>query len=223
MLPLSENALDELVARERERGAIPLTDWTSLSAQLREEGLIKSPAISSQFTLTKRWMQIAAAVTLTFAGAAVGRMTAGGAPAGSMEPMTVQSANDGSQSGVTQVSTQDPAAGAAEGASLASNKAPFTSPDEAWDALNRSGAEYQRASAYLSSTGASQPMPGQPSQYRTRLAALDNVMQEMRGALKEAPQDPVINQYYRATVGVREATLRQLGTTLPAGARLNRF
>lgn len=201
MLPLSENALDELVARERERGTPPLTDWNSLSAQLRVEGLIKSPAISSQFTLTKRWMQIAAAVTLTFAGAAVGRMTAGGAPAGSMEPV----------------------AGAEQSASLASNNAPFTSPDDAWDALNRSGAEYQRASAYLSSTGASQPMPMESSQYRTRLAALDNVMQEMRGALKEAPQDPIINQYYRATVGVREATLRQLGTTLPAGARLNRF
>ncbi len=200
MLPLSENALDELVARERERVAPPLTDWNSLGAQLRAEGVIKSPAMTSRFTSSK-WMQIAAAVTLTFAGAAVGRITAGGAPAGSMEPVAV----------------------AEQGASLASNNAPFTSPDQAWDALNRSGAEYQRASAYLSSAGASQPMPMESSQYRTRLAALDNVMQEMRGALKEAPQDPVINQYYRATVGVREATLRQLGTTLPAGARLNRF
>jgi hypothetical protein len=67
-------------------------------------------------------------------------------------------------------------------------------------------------------------MPDNPSQYRTRLAALDNVMAEIRGALKEAPQDPVINQYYLQTVGAREATLRQLGTTLrPAGVSLNRF
>jgi hypothetical protein len=66
-------------------------------------------------------------------------------------------------------------------------------------------------------------MATEPAQYRTRLAALDNVMSDMRGALKEAPHDPVINQYYRAAVGVREATLRQLGTTLPAGARLNRY
>jgi hypothetical protein len=49
------------------------------------------------------------------------------------------------------------------------------------------------------------------------------VMTEMRAALQEAPQDPVINQYYLATVGAREATLRQLGTTLPPGAKLNRF
>ena len=184
---------------------------------------MKSPPMTARFTSSK-WMQVAAAVTLAFGGAAVGRMTAGGVPAGSMEPVA-QSTNSGSQSGVTPVSTQqqDPAAGADEGASLASNNAPFKSPEEAWDVLNRSGAEYQRASAYLSSTGNTQTMPTAPAQYRTRLAALDNVMTEMRGALKEAPQDPVINQYYRATVGVREATLRQLGTTLPAGAQLNRY
>jgi hypothetical protein len=118
---------------------------------------------------------------------------------------------------------QDPVSGAEQGESNVSTNAAIKSPDEAWEVLNRSGAEYQRASAYLSSTGNVQTMPTEPAQYRTRLAALDNVMQEMRGALKEAPQDPVINQYYRATVGVREATLRQLGTTLPAGAKLNRF
>lgn len=228
MLPLSENALDELVARERERGAPPLTDWNTLSARLRAEGLMQSPAMTSRFA-SSRWMQAAAAFTLAIGGAAVGRVTAG-AP---LIPLTqtasvsanAVSPNDGASVAPTPVSAtqQDPAAGAEEGASLASGSAPYNSPDAAWDALNRAGAEYQRASAYLSSSGATQPMPTEPAQYRTRLAALDNVMQEMRGALKEAPQDPVINQYYRATVGVREATLRQLGTTLPAGAKLNRF
>jgi hypothetical protein len=99
----------------------------------------------------------------------------------------------------------------------------FKSPEEAWATLNRAGEEYQRASAYLSASNSDIPMPTNPDTYRTRLAALDNVMTEMRSALHEAPQDPVINQYYLATVGAREATLRQLGTTLPAGARLNRF
>lgn len=207
MLPLSENALDEMVARERERGAPPLTNWTSLSEQLRAEGLMQSQSSTARF-VSSRWMQVAAGLVLAFGGAAVGRITAGSRPAGSMEPVAVQT---------------NPAVGAESGAALASAGAPFKSPDEAWEALNRSGAEYQRASAYLSSSGSSAPMPTGPSQYRTRLAALDNVMTEMRGALKEAPQDPVINQYYRATVGAREATLRQLGTTLPAGAQLNRF
>ena len=225
MLPLSENALDELVARERERGAPPLTDWTSLSAELRAEGLMKSPAMSSRFVYN-RWMQVAAGVALAVGGAAVGRATVG-APANPNSAVQTASNNDanGTPSIQSPVSytQQDPAAGAEQGASNVSTNAEFKSPDEAWDVLNRSGAEYQRASAYLSSTGNSQPMPTEPAQYRTRLAALDNVMQEMRGALKEAPQDPVINQYYRATVGVSEATLRQLGTTLPAGAKLNRF
>jgi len=99
----------------------------------------------------------------------------------------------------------------------------FKSPEEAWATLNRAGEEYQRASAYLSASKTDVPMPTTPDTYRTRLAALDNVMTEMRSALHEAPHDPVINQYYLATVGAREATLRQLGTTLPAGARLNRF
>jgi hypothetical protein len=100
----------------------------------------------------------------------------------------------------------------------------FKSPEEAWDALNRAGEEYQRASLYLSASNTSVPMPNNPSRYRTRLAALDTVMTEIRGALKEAPEDPVINQYYLQTVGAREATLRQLGTTLrPAGVSLNRF
>ena len=223
MLPLSENALDEMVARERDRHSPPLTDWGALSAALRAEGLMQSPPATARF-VSSRWMQVAAAVTLAFGGAAVGRMTAGVVPAGSLEPaaVAVQSTSEPTQSGVTPVATTQGVTPAADpNASLASNA--FKSPDEAWEVLNRSGAEYQRASAYLSSTGNTQTMPAAPAQYRTRLAALDNVMQEMRGALKEAPQDPVINQYYRATVGVREATLRQLGTTLPAGAQLNRY
>lgn len=225
MLPLSENALDELVARERERGAPPLTDWTSLSAQLRAEGLLKSPIVSSRF-VSSRWMRVAAGLAIAVGGAAVGRFSAGApvVPSSSVQTASkvVQPTNDGSFN--STVSEQGPVTTTApDEASLASSGGTFKSPDEAWDVLNRAGADYQRASAYLSSTGVSQTMPTEPAQYRTRLATLDNVMTEIRGALKEAPQDPVINQYYRATVGAREATLRQMGTTLPAGARLNRF
>lgn len=202
MLPLSENALDDMVARERDRGAPALTNWESLSAELRAEGLIRDQ--SSRFMI-KPWMQIAAGLALAAGGAAFGRMTA---PA--LAPVAVQStAPDQQSSNVVPVSN---------------TQATFKSPDEAWEVLNRSGEEYQRASAYLSATNAEVPMPNNASQYRTRLAALDNVMTEIRGALKEAPQDPVINQYYVTTVGAREATLRQLGATLkPSGVSLNRF
>ena len=221
-----------MVARERERGAPPLTDWTSLSARLRTEGLMKS-ASSSGF-ISRGWMQAAAGLVLAVGGAAVGRMTVGTSaiPASSQQTASISDA----QASATPVSartrcrvrrssatTRSRSPSAAPAATLASAGAPFTSPEQAWAVLNSSGAEYQRASAYLSSNGSGTPMATEPAQYRTRLAALDNVMSDMRGALKEAPHDPVINQYYRAAVGVREATLRQLGTTLPAGARLNRY
>ena len=199
-----------MVARERERGAPPLTDWDSLAVRLRAEGLIREPVIS-RFT-SRRWMQIAAGIALTIGGAAAGRMSAG-APVLPAQQASTASAPALSET-VTPVSNTQ----------AVSSPAGFKSPEEAWDALNRAGEEYQRASLYLSATNTDVPMPDNPSQYRTRLTALDNVMAEIRGALKEAPQDPVINQYYLQTVGAREATLRQLGTTLrPAGVRLNRF
>lgn len=211
MQPLSDNALDDMVIRERERGAASLTDWDSLSARLRAEGLIREPEIS-RFT-TRPWMKIAAALTLAVGGAAVGRASAGAPllPAGS-----VQSASSTDETSRTAATTS-------ETATLASTASMFKSPEEAWEVLNRAGEEYQRASAYLSETNNTIPMPEATDQYRTRLAALDNVMTEMRDAMKDAPEDPVINQYYLATVGAREATLRQLGTVLPASAQLNRF
>ena len=212
MLPLSENELDDLVARERERGAPPLTNWDSIAAQLRAEGLIKKRAFSA--LPSKPWFQAAAAGVLIASGVAIGRYTA----TASAAPAAVQTAATPNTTGQSvqaaeNVSNTNASAAVPE----------FKSPEEAWATLNRAGEEYQRASAYLSASNNDVPMPTTPDTYRTRLAALDNVMTEMRSALHEAPHDPVINQYYLATVGAREATLRQLGTTLPAGARLNRF
>src|SRR6266436_7899430 len=76
MLPLSENELDDLVARERERGAPPLTNWDSIAAQLRAEGLIKSRSYGIGGSGTRILMQAAAAVLLVVGGAAIGRYTA---------------------------------------------------------------------------------------------------------------------------------------------------
>ena len=210
MLPLSENALDDLVARERAIGAPPLTDWDTLATRLRAEGLIRD-RWTSRF-VSSPMMKIAAALTLAIGGAAAGRFTApsGDAAAAQTASTDAPAAQTGSAS--------------SENASLASNGVlEFNSPEQAWEVLNRAGAEYQRASEYLSVNNSEVLAPPSSDQYRTRLAALDNVMSEMRDAMKEAPQDPVINQYYLATVGAREATLRQLGTVLPASARLNRF
>ena len=59
--------------------------------------------------------------------------------------------------------------------------------------------------------------------YRARLAALDGMVSVSRAALYEAPADPVINQYYLATLGAREATMRQIGRTLPAGTQVTPY
>jgi len=221
MLPLSENELDDLVAREHERGAPPLTDWDSLADRLRAEGLIRTPAFASGGRFAARsWMQAAAALLLVAGGAAVGRLTA---PASASEGSSTQSAQTPNATGQTAAIAAASTGESVNATSVSTSAPEFRSPEEAWATLNRAGEEYQRASAYLSASNTEVPMPTNPDTYRTRLAALDNVMTEMRSALHEAPHDPVINQYYLATVGAREATLRQLGTTLPAGARLNRF
>src|ERR1051326_1189816 len=82
MLPLSENELDDLVARERERGVPPLTNWDSTPAQLRAEGLIKeNRSYASRGSGTRVWMQVAAAVLLVLGGTAIGRYTAPANPA----------------------------------------------------------------------------------------------------------------------------------------------
>ncbi len=216
MLPLSENELDDLVARERERGAPPLTNWDSIAAQLRAEGLLKNQSYGIGGLGSRVWLQAAAAVLLVVGGAAIGRYAA--ARPASNPTRSAQSVLSPNTNGQSAIAAQNVSA-----TNVSATVPEFKSPEEAWATLNRAGEEYQRASAYLSASNTDVPMPTTPDTYRTRLAALDNVMTEMRTALHEAPHDPVINQYYLATVGAREATLRQLGTTLPAGARLNRF
>jgi hypothetical protein len=42
-------------------------------------------------------------------------------------------------------------------------------------------------------------------------------------AVHQAPQDPVMNRIYLSTLGVRDATLRQLEEKLPGNARLAGF
>ena len=200
MLPLSENELDELVARERERGAPPLTDWDSLADRLRAEGLIKAPAFGggggggARFT-TRTWMQAAAAVLLVAGGAAIGRVTA---PASSGETAPTQSAQTAATSAPTATgSAQTPAPGQTASVSVATNAPEFRSPEEAWEVLNRAGEEYQRASEYLSERNSEIPMAPRTDQYRTRLAALDNVMQgvltnKVKGTVWEDHEDAYV-------------------------------
>ncbi len=199
MSHLSEERLAELAVSERNRAVLPLTNWDSLSARLRDEGIIRDPRRS--VVSGSGWMRAAAAVMLVAAGAVAGRYAI---PASTPRPAAPAQS-------VTPVRA-------------VSNDAPqnFASPEEAWSVLNRAGEEYQRASAYLAASGA-QPNADSSAVYQTRLAALDEMTSATRAAMYSAPHDPVINQYYMAAMGAREATLRQLQTSLPTNVRLDRF
>src|SRR5215212_6100566 len=121
MLPLSENELDELVARERERGAPspPLTDWDSLADRLRAEGLIREKRFGGSGGFggpsTRVWMQAAAALLLVAGGAAIGRFTA---PA----PASVNTASQSSST--TNAGLQTASAGKVGTATTVANTVP---------------------------------------------------------------------------------------------------
>ena len=57
--------------------------------------------------------------------------------------------------------------------------------------------------------------------YSARLAALEKVGNAMESALQTAPHDPVINQYYLATMGARVATQQLVNR--PVGLALKGF
>jgi hypothetical protein len=109
------------------------------------------------------------------------------------------------------------------GAGGAPDAASFLTVEEARLAQQRSEMLYRQAAAYLAQHDSTGPIDGNPVAYRSRLAALDQVISTTRAAMREAPHDPVINGYYLNTLGQREATLRQLNTVLPASLRLNSF
>lgn len=231
-----------LAADERTRLAPPLTDWTSLREALVADGTIEAaPAAAPLGTTTvvrrrppfsrRTGLRAAAALLFVAGGAVAGRVSAGApplpgfevAPAADVAPRRVGDA------GATMADTMLGAADAM-GRLVADTTVLFRTTTEALIAMARAERQYQLAAAFLlehDSVGIGagrMPRPeDSPSVYQARLAALDNVVAASREALYEAPHDPVINRYYLATLGAREATLRQLNTALPAGAQLTRY
>jgi hypothetical protein len=199
MSHLSEEELNILAERERNRAQLPLTNWESLSAQLRDEGIIRD-GVTAGRSGNQWWLRAAAAVLLVAGGAVAGRMTVG------VKSQTASVKQSTPVSLASNTSTPD---------SVRS----FASEEQAWDVLNKAGADYQAASAFLAARDRNAPADS-TSVYQARLAALDGMTSASRKALYQAPHDPVINQYYLAAQGAREATLRQLSTSLPSGVKL---
>ena len=195
-----------MAVMERGYAGAPLTTWESLAPRLREEGLIGGRrARVFSFPSSRKWLEAAAAVVLIGGGAIIGRYSAGATPL------------------PTPVATIDQSVGDATPVLAASSGRAFTSSAEAVAALSRAQQDVQKALAYLSSQDTSANTVDKSSMYRNRLAALDEVASTTREAVNEAPYDPVMNGYYLTTMQAREATLRQLNTTLPSGVKLTRF
>jgi hypothetical protein len=194
MSHLSEEQLDQIIAEEKARPQPPLNDWRTIAAKARDEGLIGETS-SRGWVSSQSWIQAAAAVLLLVGGIAIGRTTIG------LPTATPTAASLPSENAAT---TLTPAADAPP--SPSSSIASFTSLEEASATLDRAVEDYKRATAFLAANNSSGRPGDSAAMYSKRLVALDQVFNATESALQTAPHDPVINQYYLATMGARAAT-----------------
>jgi hypothetical protein len=174
----------------------PISNFNALVPRLKAEGLI---AREARRAVAIRWtMRAAASLALVTGGVFAGRMSVkpqGGVPQGGQQSVGFVASN------AQPVST-------------------FSTPDDAVKALSNSQQTYQSAAAYLAAMDTSSHFIGlNENTYRTRLSALDEILATTRTALYQAPQDPVLNQYYQGTLTARQATLVQLRGVMPVSAR----
>ncbi len=196
MSHVSEDRFEQLVSDERAHLGAPLNSWEIIAERAKEEGLIRD--IPRPRWASAPWARAAAAVVVLAGGIAIGR------------------AIPSSASQETAATTTPPVA--------ASTPARFTTVEEAWATLDRASAEYQSASAFLAANNSrATSVTDSVSIYRNRLAALEQLMDATAAARENAPRDPVINQYYLAALGAREATAQQLTAVRPANLRLKGF
>jgi hypothetical protein len=194
MSHLSEEQLDQIIAEERSREQAPLNDWRTIAARAREEGLIRESESSRRWASSQPWLQSAAAVLLLIGGIAIGRTTIG-----------LPSATENPAATTAPASTASTAAANGSSGSVSGN-ATFASVEEASAALNQAVNSYQRASQFLAVNSASAGSGDSLAMYSARAAALDKIENATVSALQSAPHDPVLNQYYLATMGARVAT-----------------
>lgn len=200
---------------ERRRIAPPLTDWDSLGSRLRSERLIvtgDAPRRGRSHQVIEAFRRAAAVIVLVGGGAVLGRMSTG------LEVVDAVAFRPNSA-----VQAESALVQGAAPATLASNTGEgFATAQDALAALDLAQRQYEQAATWLASHDTSSSELA-PEQYRTRLAALDRTAETMQQAMRDAPSDPYINQYYMATLSAREQTLRRLGTTLPVGNKLGSF
>jgi hypothetical protein len=206
--PLVVRALDGSVARV---DASPVVEALHAGAAAPSAPTSRRTTVRRAATVPA-WTRIAAAVALMAGGAVAGRLSAGASAlpaAGSLV--------GASDSAMALVNASVGAA--LQNTSLGGNES-FASVQEATVALGEAQRVYERASLWLASNDTT---TRSSDVYRARLAALDQMMAASRAALREAPQDPVLNHYFLATYTAREATLQQLGGALPVDKTIESY
>ena len=194
MSQLSEDQLDEMIDRERLREPAPLNEWRTIAARAREEGLLRDSDANRIWGSAQPWLQAAAAVLILVGGIAIGRTT------------IALPSSASSVASTEAVSPPADAPTAAVASPASSTTLGFSSVEEASAALNRALTDYQRASRFLAANNASGGTRDSLAIYAARAEALDKIVNATERALQTAPHDPVINQYYLATMGARVAT-----------------
>ncbi|MBY0490418.1 MAG: hypothetical protein K2R93_11310 [Gemmatimonadaceae bacterium] len=204
-----------------------LVAWDSLARSLRDEGLLTTgehaapdaardaaepPPIARRDRQVvprhvetpvsgQRWFQrvrqVAAALALVAGGAVMGRLSTG-----------------------AETATGPVAQAGAMARAVGFGDTGFASVEQATQVLNQAQRDYERASVWLASND---PTIRDSDVYRARLAALDQMMAASRAALREAPQDPVLNHYYLSAYSAREATLQALSGALPVDKVIERY
>ena len=199
MSHLSEEQLDQLIAAERSRVEEPLNSWRTIAARAREEGLIRESERSRFWRSGEPWVRAAAAILLLVGGIGIGRATIG--------------LPSGTTGATASTAVTDPPSNTAAAPASISNTNPspasnisFASVDEASAALDRAVLEYQRASQFIAANNLSARTSDSAAVYRARAEALDKIVNATKSALQGAPHDPVLNQYYLATMGAQAAT-----------------
>lgn len=213
-----------LAGGERDRIAPPLTDWATLSQQLRAEGIISDhvptraganvvPFVEPR-PRKRAWLaglRVAAGLVFAVGFGALGRMSANASVVPTAAEVKTLARRAVGSSGVDKIIP------------LPTDAAPFSNVEEALASLETSQRSYDRAVAFIAAHDSTPSSPDAGEVFRARLAALDQMAETSRQALTLAPTDLVLNQYYLSTLGAREVTLRQLGSSLGQGQRLVRF
>ena len=187
-----------LAARKQgNREETPLTSWESLSPRLAAEGLFAEKS-QSRFAsrALRRVSAVAASLALVAGGTVAGRMSAG---ASLLPTQLFSRASD----------------------STATAVADFTSTAEAMNVYLSSQRDYQRAAAYLAANDKS--APDAQSTYLTRLAAFEQIHAASVAALREAPNDPVLNNLYVQSLSSTDAARKQLSQFISVGGRVRDY